>query len=307
LGPIPEASDDPVFVFTDPGIDDALALALLARLKKPRLLGGCGVDGNIPSKLAARNLAALFKLFRAGDLPVFQSPVNDPTHEYATQVHGKNGLGNVRLPSAPIRENHDVMDYLESQSSFQILSLGPLTAVAELLKNSPKITSKVSRCTIMGGGFEGGNATPYAEFNIYSNPEAGNVVFRSSLPKILIPLDVTESVRLWGDDLEELERSENDPSTKALARMLKFYFLFEKKNRGFFGGFMHDPSAVVALSYPELFEFRQAKVRVDTTQKETRGRTVAKFSYDAEANTWIALGVNELGVRKVIMEGLVEK
>ncbi len=87
--------------------------------------------------------------------------------------------------------------------------------------------------------------------------------------------------------------------------MLKFYFNFEKKAHGFIGGYMHDPSAVVAMTNPDLFQFRQANVRVDTTGNETRGRTVAKFSRSSEANTWIALGVDGEASRSVIMEGLM--
>ena len=303
MGQIP-LSDDPVFVFTDPGIDDALALALIAGSTKLRLLGACGVDGNVPSRLATANLAGLLRLFRAKNIPVFQSPVEDPPHQYATHVHGKNGLGNVRIVEPRLKQRMDLFDFLKAQGSFQILSLGPLTAVALLLKASPEISRQISRCVIMGGGFSRGNVTPFAEFNIHSNPEAAEEVFRSRVKKLLIPLDVTEKVRLYGDDLSRLKQSRS-ASTKALAGMLRFYFNFEKKNTGFYGGYMHDPSAFVAMIHPEFFQFRRAEVRVDTSNRNTRGRTTTRFSQIA--STWVAFEVDESAVRSVIMKGLLQK
>jgi inosine-uridine nucleoside N-ribohydrolase len=299
-------SHDPVFIFTDPGIDDALALALAARSEKLVLLGACGVDGNIPSNSAISNLAALLKLFKAKGTPVFESSVDDPPHEYATHVHGKNGLGNVQIPVPSFKKRSDLVDFLKIQKRFQILSLGPLTAVAKLLGDSPEIADQISRCVIMGGGLSHGNVTPYAEFNIASNPEAADQVFRSALKKILIPLDVTEKVILDGEDLAELKKSK-DRTTNAIAGMLRFYFTFEKKKRGIFGGFMHDPTAFVAMLHPEFFEFRQAEVRVDTSAKETSGQTIAKFSRAASANTWVALGVKAPSVRFEIKQGLLKQ
>jgi len=300
--------DEPIFVFTDPGIDDALALAILARSKKLRLLGACGVDGNVSSRIATVNLAGLLRLFGAKDTPVFQSLVDDPVHEYPTHVHAKNGLGDIRINQPRLQGKPDLAEFLRSRrSSFQILSLGPLTTVADLLKQAPGLTKRISRIVLMGGGFARGNVTPYAEFNIYTNPEAADAVFRSSIPKIVVPLDVTERVKLEASDLKTLEQIKRNKVAKALTGMLLFYFNFEKKESGLFGGYMHDPSAVVAITNPELFRFRQAVVCVDTSSDETRGRTVAKFSRGRKANSWIVLGVNEEAVRSVIMQGLIGK
>ncbi len=193
----------------------------------------------------------------------------------------KNGLGNVKIVKPRFKKKQDLVDFLKAQGRFQILSLGPLTAVAQLLKASPEITRQISRCVIMGGGFSKGNVTPFAEFNIHCNPEAADEVFRHRVKKVLIPLDVTEKVRLYGDDLAKLNQARNR-STKALAGMVRFYFNFEKKNSGFFGGYMHDPSAFVAMIHPEFFQFRRAEVRVDSSKKNTQGRTTAKFSQSGQ-------------------------
>ncbi len=295
-----------MFVFTDPGIDDALALAMMASSSRPRMIGACGVDGNVPSRLASANLAGLLRLFGAGGIPVFQSTVNDPVHEYPVHVHGKNGLGNIKIvkPRPPRGQAMPLVDFLKSRGNFQILSLGPLTALSDLLKKSPNIAAQISRCVIMGGGIVRGNVTHYAEFNIHSNPDAADDIFRSAIPKILVPLDVTEKVKLYPEDRKELQRS-GRRAAGMLAGMLQFYFNFQKKENGFYGGYMHDPSAVVAMTNPELFEFRRAEVRVDTTGRRTRGRTTASFSRNGHANTWITTGVKAEAVRSVIMEKLL--
>jgi inosine-uridine nucleoside N-ribohydrolase len=297
-------SDDPVFVFTDPGIDDALALAMAARWKKPKLIGACGVDGNVPARRTSGNLAGLLKLFRAPDLPVFRSEVNDPVHEYATEVHGKNGVGNIKLVRPPLRKRQNLADFLRMQGRFQILSLGPLTSVSGLLREAPDLAAQISRCVIMGGGFQRGNVTPFAEFNIYCNPEAAEEVFRSRLAKVLVPLDVTERVILCPEDLAKLKKSGRGQATKALVGMLEFYFDFERRKNDFVGGYMHDPSAAVALTHPQLFKFRKVGVSVDISRGDSRGGTTISGS---SADTWVALEAEENAVRSVIMKGLMDR
>ena len=293
----------PTFIFTDPGIDDALALAIAAVSPNLQVIGACGVDGNVPSRSATRNLQSLLQLFGMRNVPVFQSAVDDPVHDYPTHVHGKNGLGDVRIKLSKKYKEKDLGDYLKNfQGKFQILSLGPLTAVADLFAKTPEIVDQVSRCVIMGGGIAGGNVTPYAEFNIYSNPEAADWIFRSNVQKILLPLDVTEKVRLHQEDLETLQMKRGQKA-RALSGMLQFYFNFQKGSNGIYGGFMHDPTAVLAITNPELFHFRRARVRVDVNG-ETRGRTVAIYARDG--STQIATKVDEDAARSEIMAKLLQ-
>lgn len=295
-------SEDPVFVFTDPGIDDALALAMLSGSSKLHMIGACGVDGNVPSRTATANLVWLLELFGRRHVPVFRSTVDDPQHDYPTHVHGKNGLGDIRLvrprKKSPEKTPSDFFGRLEK--NIQLLSLGPLTAVAEIL-SLREIRNRVARCVIMGGGLKKGNETPYAEFNIHSNPDAANEVFRSPVPKILIPLDVTERVRLYAEDLRTFKKRKR-AKDRAIASMLEYYFDFQKESTGFYGGYMHDPSAVLAITNPGLFRFRRAVVRVDVTKEKTRGRTIARYS--REGNTWIAVDVDEQRARSEIMRRL---
>jgi len=296
-------SRDPIFIFTDPGIDDALALAMATSESfHLRIIGACAVDGNVPAKVAGANLSRLFRLFGAGAVPVFQSSLNDPTHDYPYSVHGRNGLGNVKLAESKSHvQINGVADFLKTQGRFRILSMGPLTAVSELIAESPEVAKQISECVIMGGGISLGNVTPYTEFNIHSNPDAADGVFRSDVAKVLVPLDITEKVCLYSGDLELLKRSRRQ-KTKRLAEMLEFYFRFQRKKNGFFGAYMHDPTAVAAMVTPELFRFRKAEVRVDTTRGKTRGRTVATFSQ--RGDTRIAVSVEAAAVRTVIMDAL---
>lgn len=295
----------PVFIFTDPGIDDALALAMITAAHEIDIIGACGVDGNVPSSTATANLEWLLGFFGAADVPVFQSTLDDPKHKYPAQVHGKDGLGDIQLVKSRTeksKKRENLSDYLKSRGkNFQILSLGPLTAVADLIQRSPKIQDKISRVVIMGGGIKGGNETQFAEFNVYSNPEAADYVFRSRLQKVLLTLDITERVRLYPDDLGKLKRRGGEKAD-AVAGMLQFYFDFQEESTGFYGGYMHDPTAVLAVTDPQVFEFKSATVRVDTGAGETRGRTIADFTQGREANTLVAVNVDESKARIRIME-----
>jgi len=300
----------PLFVFTDPGIDDAVALAMVSLRSDLDLFGACGVDGNVPADLASTNTLKIFNLVPSKNVPVFRGPsIRTSSFEYPVWVHGRNGLGNVRLPRPmqAILPGKALNNFLKRKKSFKVLSLGPLTALSTLLEESPEIAKKVSECVIMGGAIERGNVTPYAEFNIYADPEAADKVFRADLPKVLIPLDITEKVCLFPRDLALISGAKNK-SVRQIVKMLKFYFDFQRKKDGFNGGYMHDPTALVALIHPALFRFKRALVEVDTSKGKFRGRTVARFSrIRRKSNTMVACAVNVEKVRSVIIGDLLNQ
>lgn len=298
-----------VVIFSDPGVDDALAIAVAALSKKIDIAAVVGVAGNVASKQAARNLASLFQLL---DLkaPVFQS--DDQAYPLlpfnGSIVHGVGGLGDVELPKLQCRIlGVDQLPYYVSKlNSCTILSLGPATSLAQLIQKSPQTARVVNEIVMMGGAIRKGNITAHAEFNIFFDPEAADVVFQSGIPIRLIPLDITEQVRLFPSDLGELTASEH-PIGELLVSMLTYYFNFHEKFEGFRGCYVHDPLTVVALLWPELFSFRRLPVVVDTRGGPTRGMTMVDLRYRSKSDrgqVYVACDIDAKAAKLKLLAGI---
>jgi purine nucleosidase len=129
----------------------------------------------------------------------------------------------------------------------------------------------------MGGGyFEGGNITPTAEFNIYVDPQAADIVFKSGVPIVVMPLDVTHKA-LVTKDRNDAFRALNTPVGIAVAQMTDFFERFDKEKYGSAGAPLHDPCVTAYLINPDLFTGRHINVEIETTSELTMGMTVADW------------------------------
>ena len=130
---------------------------------------------------------------------------------------------------------------------------------------------------MMGGAyFEVGNITPAAEFNIYVDPEAADVVMRSGIPIVMVPLDVTHMILTTHDRLEKIDAIGNKAG-RAVAQMLAFSERFDLTKYGTKGAPLHDPCVLAYLIKPELFEGRHINVSIETASELTMGMTVADY------------------------------
>jgi purine nucleosidase len=174
---------------TDVASDDAVALVMALRSPQAAVLAITIVAGNVRVEQAGRN--ALYTAELCGSpVPVFlgaEKPLNRP-HVGADWFHGRDGLGDHGYPLArrsPEKENavDAIIRTVESHPGLEIVTLGPLTNIALALRKNPSIASKISRCVIMGGApCCEGNVTPAAEYNIWCDPEAAEIVVRSGMP-----------------------------------------------------------------------------------------------------------------------------
>ncbi|HVX74262.1 MAG TPA: nucleoside hydrolase, partial [Devosia sp.] len=187
-----------IIIDTDPGQDDAVAILLaLGSPAELEVLGIVAVAGNVGLRQNAKNALQVVELSGKTDTAVYagcEGPMRRKlvTAEY---VHGKTGLDGPDLPEPKItlRGQHGV-DFIieairrEPEKTVTICALGPLTNVAMALIKAPDLRDRVQEIVLMGGGlFEGGNVTPAAEFNIYVDPEAADVVFHSGIPITQVP------------------------------------------------------------------------------------------------------------------------
>lgn len=266
----------------DPGIDDALALLFAFRSPELRPVLVTTVAGNGPLEMTTRNALCVLDYLGAAHIPVAagaSQPLEKPFHG-ALGYHGPDALGGLSLPQGRTRiESRTAADLLydfaaAAPAERTIIATGPLTNIARAFQRHEDMPQLLSRIVIMGGAFGltpygTGNQTPYAEFNIWQDPDAAFVVFRSGVPIVIVGLDVTNDpdTALNATDLSLL-RTGTTPEA-ALAADLLEYVLRRHPDCA-----LHDPLAVAAVVDPSLFTFISGHVYVMTRDDDERGRTL---------------------------------
>lgn len=276
-----------IIIDTDPGQDDAVAILLaLASPDELDLLGITCVAGNVPLPLTSKNARIVCEAAGHTDVPVFagsKAPLYRPLIT-AEHVHGQTGLDGPELwePQMPLAGDNGVDFIIETLRAHEpgtvtLCTLGPLTNVAAAFNTAPDIIERVQEIVMMGGAyFEVGNITPAAEFNIYVDPEAAEIVFRSGAPITVMPLDVTHKVLATKPRVEAI-RALGTRVGHFTAEMLDFFERFDVEKYGSEGGPLHDPCVIAWLLKPELFSGRHVNVEIETSSSLTLGMTVADW------------------------------
>ena len=239
-----------IIIDTDPGQDDAVAILLALASPELEVLGITAVAGNVPLKLTEKNARKICELAGRPETKVFAGAIRPLVRPLVTaeEVHGKTGLDGPDLPEPkmPLQKQHAV-DFIvetlmhEPSGTVTLCALGPLTNIALALIREPKIAGRIKQIVLMGGGFfEGGNITPTAEFNIYVDPHAADVVFKSGIPIVVMPLDVTHKALTTKKRIAAF-RELGTRVGIATAEMLEFFERFDEEKYGTDGGPLHDP------------------------------------------------------------------
>lgn len=271
-----------IIIDTDPGQDDAVAILLALASPELDVLGITCVAGNVPLDLTVTNACKLVELsgksvpvFAGCDRPLAKSLV---TAEY---VHGKTGLNGDPLPEPSITPEADhavdfLIETLRAQDDVTLCPIGPLTNIATALQRAPDIAERIARIVLMGGAhFTGGNVTPAAEFNMYVDPEAAEIVFQSGVPLTVLPLDTTHQVLVT--------QAHNDAFRAAgrvgpfVASWTGFFDRYDKEKFGDNAAPLHDPCVIAWLLWPELFSGREVNVEIEVMSALTRGMSVTDW------------------------------
>ena len=276
-----------IIIDTDPGQDDAVAILLaLASPEELDVLGVVAVAGNVGLHHNANNARKVVELAGRPDIPVYAGCARPMRRHLVTaeHVHGDTGMNGPDLPdpTIPLQAQHGV-DYIidtvmaAEPGTITLCTLGPLTNIAMALIKQPAIAGRIQEIVMMGGAyFEVGNITPSAEFNIYVDPEAADVVMRSGVPITILPLDVTHQIQSTPDRLAAIKAIGNR-SGQAVYDMLTFSESFDLNKYGWAGAPLHDPTVIAYLLQPDLFEGRHCNVTVETASELTVGMTVADY------------------------------
>ncbi len=229
----------------------------------------------------------------------------------ASHIHGTDGLGNassflphVKLPKKP-HLSHELLETLiKKHPEVQILTFGPLTNIAHLLKKG----LKPNRIISMGGAIRvPGNVTPVAEFNVSYDPISADSTFTNSNNSILLPLDVTSQLIFTRHEMQTILHTMNGKKAKFLEALSLHTFktnMAFRETAGTEGFLVHDASVVAMLVYPQLFRGQLLPIRVETEGKFTRGQTVTDLRNTShpEKNTFVVTDVD----RDRFMEAMVQ-
>lgn len=265
----------PLIIDTDPGVDDAFAIALAARSPEVDLVGLTTVFGNVGLDLTTRNALRLLAHLGRTDVPVvkgFEGPAG------AADVHGADGLGG---QAHTLPENHEGLygddpirffaDNLTPDTT--VVAIGPLTNIAEWLE----VGSTFPRLIVMGGGLGLGNTTKRAEFNFWADPEAARTVIRRGNP-IIVPLNLTHRCIA---DAEFLSRV--DPVLSNLTGTYRAYMENRSDNTGIY---IHDAVAVAEAIVPGTLKTRTHLLDIDGDGALVEGNHQVEVAEDCD---WPAL------------------
>jgi len=305
-----------IIIDTDPGQDDAVAILLaLASPNELEVLGITAVAGNVPLPLTTKNARIVAELSGRRDVPVFAGCEAPLARKLVTaeHVHGKTGLDGPQLPDPtyPLEDAHAVDFIVETlmqhpAKSITLCPLGPLTNIATALQKAPEIADRIEEIVLMGGAyFEVGNITPTAEFNIYVDPEAAEIVFKSGVPITVLPLDVTHKALTTKPRVDAF-RALGTHVGDMVAAWTDFFERFDKEKYGSAGAPLHDPCVIAYLLKPELFEGRHINVEIETQSELTLGMTVADYwrVTDRPANAHFIQSIDAEGFFTMLTERL---
>ena len=275
-----------IIIDSDPGQDDAVAILLALASPDLNVLGITCVAGNVPLSKTSFNAKQICELAGKPEIPLFAGCDRPMGRELVTaeHVHGKTGLDGATLPEPKIElKTTHAVDFIINtlreapKKSITLCPLGPLTNIGTALQKAPDIIDNIKQIVLMGGAyFEVGNITPAAEFNIFVDPEAAEIVFKSGIDLVVAPLDVTHKAltnQAWVSEL----KAQNNTICDVVAGWTSFFERFDVEKYGTEGAPLHDPCVIAYLISPELFSGRYINVEIETKSELTRGMTVADW------------------------------
>lgn len=275
------AAARPVVIDCDPGVDDAVALAMaVASPDELQILGVTTTFGNVGIAHTTNNALRVLE-WLGSDVPVHAGATRSllsPSVD-ASQYHGPSGLEAPAL-GQPTRgaASHDGVGFLIDtimghSEPVTVVATGPLTNLALALRLEPRLTGRIAELVLMGGSTDFGNDSPAAEFNMMGDPHAAQIVLTSDLPIVMFGLNATHQVIASPPENAAL-RAIGNKSSAVFADIMSTFETMYLEAYGFAGAAMHDPCTIAYLLDPGIFTFRAMHVDVDTTPGISFGRTV---------------------------------
>ncbi len=287
-----ESTATKILLDCDPGHDDAVAIMLALGNPSIDLIGVSTVAGNQTLEKVTRNAQSVLKMCQREDVRVHPGADRPLVREIeiAEDIHGDSGLDGVELPtpSVPPHEKGGVQFIIDEvmgaePGTITVVATGPLTNVALAARLEPRIIPRVKEVVLMGGGYNEGNWTAVAEFNIWVDPEAAKIVFDAPWPVTMVGLDLTHQALATGD-VETRAREIGTDLADFFVGLMKFFRGTYSQTMGFDDPPVHDACTIAYLIDPTIVSTRKVPIAVETRGEVTTGMTVADFRSPAPAD-----------------------
>lgn len=298
-----------VILSTDPGIDDAVAIALALFSEELDVKLICPIFGNVSLEHTKANTEKLLTLYHktpkvvsGSARPLLRDAIN------ASDIHGETGMDGYEFPAATIfadssRTAVEAMHEVVSQEEqTTLVGIGPLTDIALFLHLYPQDLAKIDRIVVMGGSLGRGNYGVLSEFNFAADPEASKIVFDSGIPIQVAPLEVGNQAKIMPEVTDKIR------SFGEIGEMI--YQLFTKYRSGSFeaGLNMYDALAIALIVKPEMFEVISTRVEIETATSLTYGASLIDLEnyLDLPANAEVAVSVDPVQFEEWFVESLAQ-
>ena len=272
----------------DPGHDDAVAIMLASAHDDIDILGITCVAGNATLENTKKNALKVCSLIGKINIPIYSGASKPLIYDLVTaeHVHGKSGLDTDGAPIS-ISDGYEIeklnaVDFIintchQQSEPIYLCPLGPLTNIAMAISKDPTIKTKIKEIVFMGGAAMClGNITPSAEFNIYVDPHAANIVLNSGIKTVMFGLDVTHKVNVNDKIIDDIKNN-NNKSSILFADLMNFYSKTHREVFDIDESPLHDPCVVGYLIDENLFSGKFVNVQVEEDSNLTRGKTVTDW------------------------------
>lgn len=282
-----------LIIDADPGIGDAVALALALADPAFDVVAVTAVAGCVSARQAGRNLQTLLEWIDPPKHPRLGVPelhVHDETHlesrfpgEAARQMqrlHGTDGLGSWQTAAADLHHPRDAAKLLvelvhQHPHEIVLLTLGPLTNVALAQSRDAGFLSMLKGLVVLGGTYSApGDVSPVAELNLAFDPQSARSVLRSPATKTLVPLDISRKLTLSFEQYQRLNLSTESRGGRLMSRLLPDYLRAHHEWLGVEGVHLPEVVALLAVTHTDLFERMTCAIDIETEGELTRGMTV---------------------------------
>lgn len=300
----------PIIIDTDPGIDDAVALAIALHEKTLDVRLITTVHGNVSLDKVTRNALKLLHFFNK-EIPVAAGSERPLLREVidASTIHGESGMDGYQFEEPDDRlltKEHAVnamyKEIMGSDDKITLVPIGPLTNIALLIRLYPEVINHIKEIVLMGGSASRGNASPVAEFNILADPEAAKIVFHSTIPITMLGLDIGDKAKIYNQDsmtIKELNK---------VGEMI--YSLFQHYRGGTMnkGLTMYDSTAIGYLIKPDMYHVEEVYVDVEVDSLLTAGATIVDLNQQLgkQPNAKVALDLDGQAFKHWFIDSLAQ-
>jgi inosine-uridine nucleoside N-ribohydrolase len=281
-----------IIIDTDPGVDDSIAI-LFAIASKQNIIGLTTTYGNSNITNTTQNALTILDILES-NIPVYQGSAQPIVKQaILAKSHGKNGLGEFSLKNLKRKkENISAIQFYintlekNKDKSINILCLGPTTNLALLNIIRPDLVSKINQVIILGGVFfENGNITPNAEFNVYSDPEALNIILNINVSKTLIPINVCRKVMFDLNDFNRINNTKLSNNFKQITKNFIDYYKNDKNYGNFKGGVMYDLLVTCYYKNPKIFKNQNKFITVNSQgQTKIKNNSISNCNLVTDVN-----------------------